>query len=612
MRKLGKYCAATFGLVFVLLVIFFMFLGVDVGSGEREEAPLTQFTTSVEPVGNFTRNAVLTTTVNDFKLPGTQPNLITDTILSPETCDACHTDPIYSRWRGSMMSQSARDPLMWAALAIANNDAPGAGEYCLRCHVPKGWLEGRSNPTDGSALQDADLRAGIACEICHRLVDPIPSTTDQAVALDATIRAQLELSGTMPLTTHFGSAQMIIDPLDNRRGPFLLNPSPPHPRSTFQTDLMNQMSSNINRARLCGTCHNVDNPALSWDVVRQQYWPNQTDTPPPSLAKGDLFPIERTFDEWLNSDYATTGVFAPQFAGQKPDGIVGPCQDCHLQHITGLAADVGGAVFRDCQTTGCLPEHDLVGGNTWLPQLLQDTRWRLHSVQDAQALNDTITRTRHMLQNAVTLSVTLTTSGTNRLAVVRATNETGHKFPTGYPEGRRAWLNLRAYDLSNNLIYESGAYDLQTGILNKDMAIKIYEVKLGLTPELAALASLPAGESFHFVLNNTYLKDNRIPPRGYTVDAFDQPGLRPVGATYTDGQYWDDTVYLLPDETFRVEVTLYYQTSSKEYIDFLRANGGSDGVVLGLLWDDLKSPPEVVATASSISNTYIPLVLQNQ
>jgi hypothetical protein len=37
-----------------------------------------------------------------------------------------------------MMSQSARDRLTWAALAVANHDAPNGGEYCLRCNAPKG------------------------------------------------------------------------------------------------------------------------------------------------------------------------------------------------------------------------------------------------------------------------------------------------------------------------------------------------------------------------------------------------------------------------------------------------------------------------------------------
>jgi len=121
----------------------------------------------------------------------------------------------------------------------------------------------------------------------------------------------------------------------------------------------------------------------------------------------------------------------------------------------------------------------------------------------------------------------------------------------------------------------------------------------------------PAGESFHFVLNNTVIKDNRVPPRGYTQAAFDRPGLRPVGAVYADGQYWDETTYVLPPETERVVATLYYQTSSKEYIDFLRANGGVDGDTLGDLWEGSKSPPEVMARIIFPSiPSYLPIILK--
>ncbi len=606
MHKLSVRLTLVLSLVLVPLGGMLLFLGSKAS------------TVKADKVAHPHLASVLTTTIKDFFLPGTQPNILTDTIAVPLTCDGCHTDAIYNRWRGSMMSQSARDPLMWSALAIANEDAPGAGEFCLRCHVAKGWLEGRSTPTDGSAFEAADLEAGVACEICHRLVDPVPSTTDEAVAIDNAIRAQLELSGTLPLTSHQASGMMIIDPEDNRRGPFSFAAPPPHPKKTLQTDLMNQAGDSVSRSRLCGTCHNVENPSLSWNEMPPdgggpQFWPNQVDQPAPSFAKGQLFPIEQTFDEWLNSDYPA-GVFAPEFAGQKPDGIVSACQDCHMPRLIGRATDFN-SVLRDCETTGCLPEHELVGGNTWVPQLLQDSRWRLNSLVHKEALDTTVVRAKSMLQRAATLTATLTTSGSTKIATVRVTNESGHKLPTGYPEGRRMWLNLRAYNANNVLIYESGHYDPQTGDLTLDSAIKVYEAKLGVTPELAARLNLPPGESFHFVLNNVYLKDNRIPPRGYTQAAFDRPGLRPVGASYEDGQYWDETTYTVPEETDYVIATLYYQTSSKEYIDFLRNNGGDDGNTLGQLWDSLKSPPEVMVVAPSRpgvgqGSIFLPVVLK--
>jgi uncharacterized repeat protein (TIGR01451 family) len=557
-------------------------------------------------VGLYAPRPALTTTLADFFLPGTQPNAITP-IPDSGSCDACHTAPIFDAWRGSMMSQAGRDPLMWAALSLANNDAPGAGDYCLRCHTPKGWLEGRSAPAGGQALTSADLAEGVACAVCHRLVDPVANPADETASIDDGIRAAL--TSTVP-ANHPGSAMLIVDPQDRRRGPFTL--SPPH--SAYKTAFLGQAANALTEARLCGSCHNVDNPALSWDAGRGQFWPNAVDQAAPSFAAGQLFPIERTFDEWANSAYAAGGVVAPQFAGSKADGIVRTCQDCHMRRLTGKAAeDNYNPVNRDCAGNGCLPEHGLAGGNTWTPQLLQDTRWRLHSAADAAYLNGTILRARDMLQKAATITVTLTEAGPNKQAVVRVTNQTGHKLPTGYPEGRRLWLNLKAFDENGALVYESGAYNPATGVLTQDAALKVYEAKQGLTPELAALTGLPAGESFHFVLNNTIIKDNRIPPRGYTQAAFSAVGLRPEPnpAMYANGQYWDDTTYTLPGSTARVTATLYYQTASKEYIDFLRANGGVDGFTLGALWDSSKSPPQVMASAVfPVPPVYLPLIFK--
>jgi hypothetical protein len=316
------------------------------------------------------------------------------------------------------------------------------------------------------------------------------------------------------------------------------------------------------------------------------------DTAPPEYSGEALFPIETTFDEWLYSDFAQGGIYAPQFAGQKTDGIVETCQDCHMSRVTGVAADAAfNPVYRDCLTTGCLPEHTFAGGNAWVPRLLQDPAWRLTSELDSATLNETIRQAEFMLQRAATISVTLTTTETGKLATVRVVNHTGHKLPTGYPEGRQMWVHLVAYDSMRNVIFESGAYDWTNGVLVRAAEIKVYEAKQGISADLAAVLGKQAGESFHFVLNNMVVKDNRIPPQGYSVANFDRPGLRPVGAVYADGQYWDRTTYLLPAETELVSATLYYQAASKEYIDFLRSHGGVDGLTLGSLWEASKSPP---------------------
>lgn len=588
----------------VLIVAAIVLLSAAIGrvaAKEQEDSVIRQQRAAA--------NLPLPTTREDFFLPGTQPGTLDPLhpIVDPDSCGACHTDVIYKAWRGSMMGQAGRDPVFWAAFAVAQNDAVDAGEYCLRCHAPKGWYEGRSDPADGSALLDADISAGVACEICHRMVDPIPGADDEAAARDAVVRAALT---DPPPTDHFGSAMLILDPEDNRRGPFSLALFGFH--VAWQAEFQGQNNAQT-AARLCGSCHNVDNPLLSWNENppnggAPQYWPNETNAAAESFGKDDLFPVERTYEEWLNSDYAKGGVYAPQFAGAKPGGVVAACQDCHMVRQTGRAA-VFGATERDCHTNGCVPAHVFAGGNTWVPQILQDQRWRLNSLADAAALDQTILAARSMLSRAATLDLSLDDNSGQQVLTVRVTNQTGHKLPTGYPEGRRLWLNVRAFDAGGALIYESGAYDETTGLLAKDADIKVYEAEQGLTPEMAELVGLEPGPTFHFALNNTTIKDNRIPPRGYTVSAFDRPGLRPVGATYADGQYWDDTEYDLPSDTERVVVTLYYQLSSSDYIEFLRELGGADGETLGLLWDDNKSPPEVVATAEfpAPNMNYIPM-----
>lgn len=541
----------------------------------------------------------LNTTPADMFFPGTQPNQLEDSILLPVSCDVCHNAPIYDTWQGSMMAQAGRDPLMWAALEIANRDAPNSGEYCLRCHMSKGWLEGRSQAPDGSSLLPADLDAGVACAVCHRMVEPEPvdGNPDEGSSHDQTVRNALSAK---PPLGHTGSAMMILDFLDNRRGPFSLGIFfSYHPNRTYQTDYLGRNQSDfVTRSRLCGICHNVDNPILSWNSIQQQYLPNTMGQPAPSFEKSQLFAIETTYDEWLNSQYASSGVVAPQFAGARQDGVVGACQDCHMPRAVGKAADdVLDPYLRDCVSTGCLPVHDFVGGNTWVPRLLSDSRWRLNGLAYQTFLAQSEERARAMLRKAATLTVSLETTALSKIATVRVYNQTGHKLPTGYAEGRRMWINLKAYDVTDNLVFESGRYDPLTGVLTPDADLKVYEIKQGITPELAALVNLPAGESFHFILNNTVIKDNRIPPRGFTQAALDAPGLRPVGAVYQPGQYWDDTVYDLTayPEVVRVFATLYYQTASKEYIDFLDSSGGVDAVTLGALWDALKSPPEVVA-----------------
>jgi uncharacterized repeat protein (TIGR01451 family) len=555
----------------------------------------------------------LSTTIEDFFLPGSQPNSLQEALVLPDSCDVCHTEPIYDKWRASLMSQAGRDPLFWAAVEVANRDAANSGEFCLRCHTPNGWLNGRSHPADGSALTSYDIDSGVNCAICHRAVEGVLVSSDEATNRDPTIRSAI--SPSLP-ADHIGSAMFVIDPMDYRRGPFSLGVNfSYHPNETYATNYLGFTPNDyVSRSRLCGTCHNIDNPALSWDNERNQFWPNATQTSAPSFDQGQLYPIETTYDEWLNSSYATVGVYAPQFAGSAINGIVGACQDCHMQRSAGIAAEKSfNPVQRDCSTTGCLPIHEFVGGNSWIPEILQDERWRLNNKNIANSLNQTSFQAESMLSRAATLEVSLEQVGDGKEALIRIYNQTGHKLPTGYAEGRRMWINLKAFDDQLNFLYESGAYNQETGVLSLDPDVRIYEALQGISTELANATGVPSGKSFHFVLNNMVEKDNRIPPRGFTQEAYGRPGLQPVGTTYSDGQYWDDTRYKLPASTSFIIVTLYYQTTTGEYIEFLKSNGGLDSQTLAELWKTNPAPPVTMATVLTPGNRiYLPVMTKNR
>jgi hypothetical protein len=475
----------------------------------------------------------------------------------------------YNNWRGSMMAQASLDPLFKANMAIANQDAPDSGDLCLRCHLSRGWLRGRSVPTDGSQMLSTD-KFGVSCDFCHRLVDPVFDPFENP-AEDEDILAALSFPGSV-----FGNGMAVIDPTGARRGPFL-NADTGHPVlvSPFHRD-----------AALCGTCHNVSNPAFEKDP-NGNYMPNAFNAPATDFSAHTLLPVERTYSEWFYSQYNTpNGVYAPQFGGNLD--YVSTCQDCHMRDVTGQGCNFGTPPVRDD-----LPLHDMTGGSTWLPGLLST----LYPAEvNEAALQAGITRARYMLQNAADLVVVQEGSSLK----VTVTNNCGHKLPTGYPEGRRIWINVKFYDDSNSLISESGAYDPNTGILSHDSEVKIYDVEPGIDPNLASILGLSSGPSFHFVLNNKVYKDNRIPPRGFTNAAYQDFGGAPVDYNYVDGQYWDDTYYSIPLAATSTEVILYYQSTSKEFVEFLRDENvtNNDGNDVYNLWNNNdKCPPEVMETA---------------
>jgi hypothetical protein len=248
-----------------------------------------------------------------------------------------------------------------------------------------------------------------------------------------------------------------------------------------------------------------------------------------------------------------------------------------------------------------MQQHSFAGANTWVVQAIRqqlgpDEADAIGLTQDR--IDQASARTIQMLQNASDMQVTQVGSQVK----VRVINESGHKLPTGYPEGRRMWLNVKFTNASGAIVAERGAYNSATAQLaTKDT--KVYQAKQGISPAVAKLTGLPAGPGFHLALANKVFSDNRIPPRGFTNASFNAIGSGAVGYTYADGQHWDDTLFDIPAGATGATVTLYYQTTTKEYIEFLRDQNYTDttGQTAYNLWVETGKSAPVAMDAATVT-----------
>ncbi|MEO8460539.1 MAG: hypothetical protein ABI451_08430 [Dokdonella sp.] len=541
----------------------------------------------------------------DFTPHGSQPGL-SYSFEPSDSCGNCHaaggnspptasTFLPHSTWSGSMMANATRDPVFFAALDVANHDVPGVGDYCLRCHTSQGWYGGHvvkagfggpnNDATMGAAACLLEGRydhvdynndySGVACHFCHRMMaqGPLgqPPYTENANAwLDD------------------GDCDGYGEPC--RRGPYAYSGiEPPHAWTYSPFHL---------QSNLCGTCHNVSTPDTSVGPLKTLVLNNGTDTARP-------FPIERTFSEWQQSLYADA-IFRDG-VGDLPPGIPAvtgakACQGCHMP--TSFDANAQGCTLGSYPNrTGNLPVHAFVGGNTWVPGIIKGEYGAGLGPSRVASLDQTVNWSRQMLQASASVAASVqnfvapTPSVAGNLSLqIKVTNLGGHKLPTGYAEGRRMWLNVQVRDNSNALVFESGNYNATTGVLTQDAQARVYEVKQGIWNGSACATTDGGGaEQFHFVLNNCIAKDNRIPPLAFHAATVDDPNgydTRPVGATYPETisgsgilVNFDNAPFTaaIPAATplpLHVTATLYYQTSSKEYIEFLR-DEASDNAFAG-------------------------------
>lgn len=595
------------------------------------------------------------------RMPGTQPNQGV-TLEAPNRCLNCHAEYDHSvepgfNWHGSMMAQAARDPIFFACMTVALQDSiwavgnANAGDLCNRCHFPQGWLAGRSDPANASAMTGSDFD-GIHCDFCHNMYDPFFETTyagtregnnwigywDEAgntgptsgtlsqTSATATYQEDKLLAQNIKLFSGDNFYTKFNVPLyatyqENLSGQYFVSGNGQKRASFADAAARHQMLySRYHKSRnFCATCHDVSNPVLA--NLGLSGLPDQsggTHQITEQYSACSYFHVERTFSEFSLSSYGRQGGSAtsPEFA-QQSGGIAhaARCQDCHMRDGIGYGCNKSGAPLRPAGSTehpaSGMPIHDLTGGNAW-------TSYILASLDPAGPVYDPVNSQILSQGPAVlTLNLTLGETPVNRGAAMKAgsdraldqlrlaaaikdvlydpysgmlsfkvQNNTAHKLISGFPEGRRMFVNVKAF-YDDQLIHEVNPYDMAYGTLrglptspsspapgpNEAYCDElVYEVhpRSSLTGE---------DETFHFVLATGRNKDNRIPPRGFDINMAPQRLCEPVWHGVSDPAYFSAAEYAGgydAAETFvvkganKIQVALYYQGTSREYIEFLR------------------------------------------
>jgi hypothetical protein len=578
----------------------------------------------------------------------------------------------------------------------------GVGDLCIRCHTPEGWLSGNSVPTDGSGLSPSSDFDGVSCDSCHRMMDPgtpdarvVMTPGNEAYWIDPSGALEpfygsgqfvidpggdkrgpfddADAKSHGPIASSFHRSGDFCGTCHDVSNPAVGNYAPNHGRLD-STPLPIDFCLLTGSPCIAGTdCLDCDGDAATCETACGGTWEigagmcDRRDTCRTKVA--DAYPpymygvVERTYSEWKSSAWPAlqTATFmsdpdipedlkraggAPAIAAlnapynSSTDPAYNPpryftCQSCHMPSVTGQGCN------KDPEIRTDMPLHDQTGGNTWMPLAMIDmsnagTLFGGELPADQiPALQVAVERARAQLGMSIHAGMVTTAPGG---LLVRITNLTGHKFLSGYPEGRRAWINVRWFDAGGLPIHEDGAYDATTALLD-GRGTRVYAAHPGMSREWAELllsvgydpahaltfdmdgnvtktlgelasGSLgPALKTFHFVLNNVMVDDHRIPPFGFNPGEAAKRNATPVPAdayaTLPDGtlQHWDDIPFPVPIGAARAEVQVYYQSTSPEYINFLRrANTTTTrGEEIYQAWLNTgMSPPEPLLYSSGV------------
>ena len=526
-------------------------------------------------------------------LPATQP-VDNGRFATADTCAECHSNATssiamrdesgngvapFDLWEASMMANSARDPLWRAVVSVEVAETPGAadliGERCMSCHAPMGAtdaaLTSEAQPRYPMGLVDGSERSNLAldgasCTLCHQIEPDNLGSPDSWKGNYVVANQQIAYGPhANPNTTYMSAAGWT--PSD---------------------------STHMDDAELCATCHTLITDALE----------------PDGTLNGGQLVEQAPYLEMKNSLSATS-----------------TCQSCHFpkrgvdnSNISSpIARAPDGSDYPDL-INRTLGRHELIGGNTLIPQLFRDYNDILNPRASPEAFDVKIQRARLQLQtNTAALSIEdLDVSNGTMTFRTYADPLTGHKFPTGIPL-RRAWIQVRVFDGASNLVFSSGTYDTLGRILDGSGSVQPFEFAGGPIPPnetvitspdqvqiyQAVMADMSGAPTYRLLRGASFLKDNRLLPRGWSQNNLNIDLIAPQGVEgdtdYTTGGDRLDFQIDVSNTSgpFIVEAQLLYQTLGNRWAEEIFAVGTDEVIALERMLQTADRRPEIVATITA-------------
>lgn len=285
-------------------------------------------------------------------------------------------------------------------------------------------------------------------------------------------------------------------------------------------------------------------------------------------------------------------------------------------------------------------QHTLVGGNTHLLEILRDYRTELgiSGSTTIEGFDDQIALTQNFLGGAASIAISAPAVVGSKLNFdIAVTNNAGHKIPSAYPS-RRTWLHVTVKDNSGNVIFESGKPDSRGYISTDEARLKsdcmsknkldgfdsslCYEPHRDVISDPSQVAIYETvlgdvnGNITHTLLQGAqYLKDNRIPPAGFTNSkaATIETQTIPSGVagdndfncgagTVNEGCGVDSVHYQVniagQTGSYTVETRLLYQATQPAFVDGMHTD--ADRVNrFKVMYDAVPPSVEVLATATN-------------